>query len=114
MFVANDLGLVWDQYLNQRLGFIFLNGALAREARLNAWANGPINKIFFLVRNFGEIILSRLYVDVASTAGANHPAVAVDVHPIVFGEVQNIIANHSFDLLCRNAGIFKCKSYNCH
>jgi hypothetical protein len=66
--------------------------ALASEARVDARANGPVNEVFFLVRNLGQVVHALVDVDVAGATAAHAAAVVLQLNTVVEGYIEHRLA----------------------
>lgn len=113
MFVADNSALIGngDGYFSA----VIENDALATQAAFKPGIDGAINKVFFLVGNFFQILLALFHINVTGGAGAYAATVVVEVNVVFFGNFQNrniyIIPPHGN---WSYAGIFKIKMNDCH
>ena len=114
MLVANNPRLVGYIYLYHSRGLVFYQLTLAAKPRANAGRNRAVDKIFFAVANFLQIIVAAFHIDVASTTSTDSTAVAIDVQAVVFSQVQNRIAKLRRQADRGDAFIFKSKFYYSH
>lgn len=113
MFVANDLALVGDLYLND--GVFVQDNGLATQAAFDAGVDGPVDKVFFLVADLFEGITAAVDVNVASAAGTHFAAIVVQVNAIFFGYLEDAdVGWNVFDGLGRNAFVFESEFNGCH
>ena len=87
VFVANNTALVGDG--NAYFGCFVQYNTLAGQATFEAWIEGAVNEIFFLVGYFLDKILPLFYINMAGRAGANTAAVVIQVNVAFFRDLQN-------------------------
>jgi len=63
--------------------------ALATQSRVDARVNGTVDKIFFFIRYFLDVIHPLIYVDVAGAAAANAAAVMLQFDAVLQANVQH-------------------------
>ena len=69
-----------------------LQHALATQPAVQAWINGPVNKIFFPVVQFFQVIFAFFNVNMAGAAGANAAAIVVQFYIIGEGYFKYRVA----------------------
>jgi len=95
--------------------FISLNNALAGQAGIQARVFGTVNKIFFFISNFRQVIGAGFYVNVAGAATANAAAIMLQFYMIIEGNIQHRFAFYAGkDLVGLPVGKFKSNIYCFH
>ncbi len=69
-----------------------LHHALTAQPRIDARIHGTINKVFFFVADFGQLVFSLQHIHMAGTTAAHATAVMLKLNIIVEGDVQNRFA----------------------
>ncbi len=113
MFVSNDSSLVGDGDGN--FGGVVEDNALTTKPTFNARVDGAIDKVFFFVGDFLNVLLSLFHVNMASRAGANAPAVVVQVYIVLLGQFEDgHVYKVALDGFGGNIRIFKQELDNSH
>lgn len=111
--MPDDAPLVW--YGDGYLRLVVQYNALAAQPALEAGADGAINKVFFLVRNFLQIRLPLFHIHMAGGTGAHPATIVVEVDIKLLGQFED---GHIFKIALHryrgNARIFKLKVDNSH
>lgn len=71
---------------------VALHHALAAKARVDARIYGAVDKILFLVANFGQVLLALQYVDMAGAAATDAPTVVLQLDIVVESNIQHRLA----------------------
>jgi hypothetical protein len=66
--------------------------ALAGQARVDARADGAVNKVFFLIGNLGQVVHALVDIDVAGTTATHAAAVMLQLNTVVEGHVEHRLA----------------------
>jgi hypothetical protein len=111
--VANDTALIGNFDFN--VSPFIEDHTLATQSRIEAGIVGPINEVFFFIRNFFQKILAFFDVHMAGRTGAHAATVVVEVYVVVLRYFKDrLIQKISVDRFGGYFGVFKQKMYDGH
>ena len=106
MLVTDDPALIGNG--NGDFGFVVEYDALTTEPTFQPGIDCPIDKVFFLVRDFFQKRFALFYVNMAGRACAYTAAIMVEVHVVLFRQFKNRqVFKIPGDGFGRDRGIFK-------